>query len=287
MGTPIPSGAIIDAGTSLLNSAATIFTNKSQRKYNEKMYAKQRADSLSDWTRQNEYNSPTSQMQRLREAGLNPNLVYGKGADNTAGAIHSTDAGSYKPDAPEIKFSARESLINYQNLKMMQAQTDNLKVQNTVLAQEKLLKEAQRRATLANAGLSEFNLGQKQTLSDTDIEYRKQQLRKIQADTSFTLSENERRAAMQAPNLEKAISEVFRIRAETARTEADRRRIIAARDNIISDTYLKVLDGELKEIGVQPSDPIYTRILARIISLALKEGKPVEGLQKKLMELTN
>ncbi len=42
---------------------------------------------LAQWHRQNQYNMPRSQMQRLREANLNPNLVYGTGTvtGNTAG----------------------------------------------------------------------------------------------------------------------------------------------------------------------------------------------------------
>lgn len=35
---------------------------------------------LEMWNRANEYNSPAQQMARLKAAGLNPNLVYGKGA---------------------------------------------------------------------------------------------------------------------------------------------------------------------------------------------------------------
>ena len=35
--------------------------------------------SLDAWNRQNKYNSPVEQMKRLREAGLNPALVYGSG----------------------------------------------------------------------------------------------------------------------------------------------------------------------------------------------------------------
>ena len=31
------------------------------------------------WERANLYNEPSSQMDRLRKAGLNPNLVYGSG----------------------------------------------------------------------------------------------------------------------------------------------------------------------------------------------------------------
>lgn len=36
------------------------------------------------WHMQNEYNSPVQQMQRLNDAGLNPNLMYGKGTVGNA-----------------------------------------------------------------------------------------------------------------------------------------------------------------------------------------------------------
>ena len=39
---------------------------ESTREWNEKM-----------WNKTNEYNSPSAQLARLREAGLNPNLLYG------------------------------------------------------------------------------------------------------------------------------------------------------------------------------------------------------------------
>lgn len=37
------------------------------------------------WDAKNLYNSPAQQMQRLKEGKLNPNLVYGKGIENTSG----------------------------------------------------------------------------------------------------------------------------------------------------------------------------------------------------------
>lgn len=43
---------------------------------------------LEMWERANAYNSPQAQMQRLRDAGLNPNLVYGNGAvANSSGSL--------------------------------------------------------------------------------------------------------------------------------------------------------------------------------------------------------
>ena len=38
------------------------------------------------WNRQNEYNHPRAQMERLREAGLNPNLMYGQGQQTSSGS---------------------------------------------------------------------------------------------------------------------------------------------------------------------------------------------------------
>lgn len=45
---------------------------------NLRQYKRQRKDNLDDWHRQNQYNSPVQQMARLKEAGLNPALMYGK-----------------------------------------------------------------------------------------------------------------------------------------------------------------------------------------------------------------
>ena len=54
---------------------------------------------LQDRDYENAYNHPKQQMQRLREAGLNPNLVYGLGAAQNQSATPSqteTDADNYK-----------------------------------------------------------------------------------------------------------------------------------------------------------------------------------------------
>ena len=66
-------------GSAAGNTVSQLSTNAAQRKWNEAMYNRQRQDALADWARTNEYNSPLAQMQRLREAGLNPHLIYGGG----------------------------------------------------------------------------------------------------------------------------------------------------------------------------------------------------------------
>lgn len=50
--------------------------------------------SLQDWNRQNAYNHPQAQMERLKSAGLNPNLIYGDSASGAAG--NAENIGKYQ-----------------------------------------------------------------------------------------------------------------------------------------------------------------------------------------------
>lgn len=60
----------------------------------DSIWEREKAYNLDLWAKQNEYNSPKAQMQRLEEAGLNPNLMYGQGTTGIAAAIRGSDIGS-------------------------------------------------------------------------------------------------------------------------------------------------------------------------------------------------
>lgn len=49
---------------------------------------------LEMWNKQNEYNTPAAQMQRFAQAGLNPNLIYGRGEGGNAGSAPEFEAPS-------------------------------------------------------------------------------------------------------------------------------------------------------------------------------------------------
>lgn len=70
------------------NLAAVEATNKANMDLAEYQWSK----NLEMWNLQNEYNSPKSQMQRFIEAGLNPNLIYGKGSSGNATSLPSYSA---------------------------------------------------------------------------------------------------------------------------------------------------------------------------------------------------
>lgn len=127
---PLIAGAIIGAGANLLgqgiNAASTSAANRAAQKFQMDMYNRQRSDALSDWERQNQYNSPLMQMQRYKEAGLNPNLIYGQ--MSSGATVRASSPGNYKPDAPQ--FDLGGVIRQFMELQMQSAQISN---------QEKLL----------------------------------------------------------------------------------------------------------------------------------------------------
>lgn len=85
---PLVAAALINAGSKILG-------NSQQYQQTKSLYDYQHSVNVQDWYRENQYNSPVEQMQRLKAAGLNPNLVYQSG--NPVGA-----SGSIETSSPQI-----------------------------------------------------------------------------------------------------------------------------------------------------------------------------------------
>lgn len=78
--------------------------NQKTREYNLNLAKMQNQWNLEQWNRENEYNTPLQQRQRLAEAGLNPDLMYQNGASGlTAASSPTMTSGS--PATPQ-DFSA-------------------------------------------------------------------------------------------------------------------------------------------------------------------------------------
>jgi hypothetical protein len=130
------------------------------------------------WDRTNAYNHPSQQMERLRAAGLNPNLVYGGSSGQTAGTANSLP-GAKAADIQDIQ--PGNQMMQYINLKNTEAQTDNLRTQNGVYTADKILKTAQ-----ADTELS------KQTDLSASAEYKKAQIQKTLKDILQVESQTEK-----------------------------------------------------------------------------------------------
>ena len=276
--------AAIAGGAQLAGQGINALTqgslNKKTRQYNQQMYNLQRQHSLQDWTMQNEYNSPAAQMQRLKMAGLNPNLVYGKGADNISGTVRSADAGSWNPQAPkfELGAAAQSGLSAYYDAQIKQGQVDNLKEQNNVLVNDAALKAAQTAATLQGVEGSKFDLGLKSELRQISLDTAIQNLRKLTTDIDISLTANERSAAQSAMSLTTAVENILTVREQRAKTIVEKEQIRQQIDNLKKDSQLKQLDINLKKMGVQPGDNIIIRAAGQFLNSGKGKGLLGKGV---------
>lgn len=87
-------------GSSLINYYSQKETNQANRELAELAYQQ----NVEQWERENAYNHPSQQMLRLKEAGLNPNLVYGNGSAVQTSA-HSPQMSYPQMHAPQMNFS--------------------------------------------------------------------------------------------------------------------------------------------------------------------------------------
>lgn len=112
--------------------------NAANRRYNLMLAEKQNRWNLEQWQRNNDYNTPSAVMSRLREAGVNPHMYYSKG--NAMGGLSTA--------SPEMTSGAPSSPIDTSGL--LQQRTYGDAVQK---AMEQSLLAASVRKTNAEAGL--------------------------------------------------------------------------------------------------------------------------------------
>lgn len=237
---PLPLIPLIGAGASLvgglLGNASQAAQNEEQRKWNEKMYAQQRQDALADWNMQNAYNAPVAQMGRLKEAGLNPNLVYGNGSvvANSQSQPRAASAGSYNPRPMDYSF-AGNSLANYFSIRQQQAQIDNLEQQKVLMEQDAKNKAAQEFKIYADTNKSVSQTAGQDIKNQYAPQIAEMSLQGMQASVAKTLTDinatntrsqiaieaNERAQVQQNMSLKEAAERILNYR--QSRLESDAR----------------------------------------------------------------
>lgn len=272
----MPNDDLIIASMELLgqagNSIAQGNLNRRMRKWSEQQYAKQRADSLSDWHRTNQYNSPGQMMARYKEAGLNPNLIYGTGS-NDAGPIRSADTPSWNPQAPRMDLGSVGR--DFFAIKMQQAQLANLQSQNDLIkAQTQKTTEETKNVSIyggkaaTETALASFNLHIAEDLRNNTIAQAKANLEKTTQGIKIDFDANQRAAISTASSIREAAERILTLQAQRTKIPAELQEIQARITALGSDVQLKDLDIGLKKMGIQPTDNVFLRILTRIINHA-------------------
>lgn len=284
---PFPVAAAIAGGAQLLGSGINAFStgkmNKKSRKFAKEMYAQQRADNLADYHLQNEYNHPSSQMARLRQAGLNPNLVYGDGANMPTAQIKSADKPNWNPQAPQ--FDVGSAIGAYQNTKVQQAQIDLLREQTTATRTNadlnviKTLVGGQDLASKALRNKIDYKL------QDTQMDMIKERLTNLQYDTNkkvadmvYTQNQDTRSESINQASLQKIAAEIYTM---GVKNNNDNRMVTATVNNLVKDGTLKDLEIALRKNNITFNDPAWQRILADL----WQKGNMKKGIEDFIEQL--
>lgn len=214
----IAAGANILGG--VLGNASTANQNAKSRAWQEHMYDRQRTDALADWNRQNEYNNPAAQMLRFKEAGLNPNLIYGQ--SNTAPSVRSSSTGTPQFNPQNYSFIA-DAFNAFVHVSQLQAQTDNVKAQTEL---------AKQRAKLAGQtfDFGEDSYGyrlqtkyeQMQKLRNENLILTPQKVENVASTIAARNDANNRAALKNVSDLKTAAAKRAQMDVQNAKTNADR-----------------------------------------------------------------
>jgi len=249
-------GQAVDLATGGFNTAAQLGQNIFNRLFAKKERERQYDTELEFWRMNNQYNHPSAQMARLREAGLNPHLVYGTGAvANSSSAPSAPGRAQWQGQAPQLpERPAAAMLSDYVDLEAKGLQNDNFRAQNTLLLQESALKQ----------------LEQLKKAFDLDIDYTTKESIIKRIISGANVVENQD-AATYNQNVRDMELHTIEMQLKQA--------------GLRGQNLLNSMNNErdkLMKAGLNPNDPIVLRFLGQILMEAFGDnpiGKGVEWIK--------
>lgn len=161
---PGVAASAANMGLNLVQGSVSGLINNAFYKRNLRLQVAAQKD-LIDY--QNQYNSPSAQMQRLAEAGLNPNLVYGSNAPAGTSGNASAPSGVANPGNYNSADVA-SAMLHIQQAKAQEASIENLR--------------AETRLKNAEAAGKEFYNSLQPELLQLTIDQGRKQIEKLQSD---------------------------------------------------------------------------------------------------------
>lgn len=241
-----------------INAGAGIVGNLIAGRQSRKNMEFQNAFNVEMWNMQNAYDHPGAQMERLLEAGLNPNLIYGNGsvANTSAPAPRAADTSNIKPYV-DVSKVAGDFLGTYQDMRLRNAQVENLEAQTANINARTVTEPFRRVLTEASGkkvteetrqleGLWNFNAEIKQAEAEKS---------KIGIDIMFQQLRN-----MKVEELNKNLDAIYKQRGfTTQQIEQDQKQ---------ADLLYSQMRNEWMKMGVTTTDNPILRIVVRMANEA-------------------
>lgn len=278
----IAAGASL-AGTGLQIGAAGKM-NKKTRNWNNQQIERQREWALQDYHMQNEYNSPAMQMKRLKEAGLNPHLVYGNGADAQGANMAPPPAAEIgRQEVPDIAGGINNAIGAYQDTTTRSLQNNLIKTQNEIAQKEVALKESQKIALdlgIIEKGIdidfkgkiNPYNVKAKQK----SIEQMETNMMKYLADIDLNTGRYNREGLRMESDLQTATLQRQIMHMSMNKTKEEIKQIQQNIENMKKtgeyQGYMNQIQKRLTDKGLTTSDAGYYRMLNEFLE-QIKEGK--------------
>lgn len=220
-------------------------SNKKANESNERLAREQQAWNEKMWAKNNAYNDPSAQMARLKDAGLNPRLIYGQSSGAAAG--NASEVKGYDRAESKSVYNGTTAFADMVNFKNTETQTDNLKSMEEVNKQEALVKAQEVLNKTLDVDRKGFDLGVSKELRETSLqaaranaEQQMQNAIKSGAEAKVSVNTSDQRIKQAEIEVKKAISQ---LKGQDLENE------------------LKKLSLNLRQNGIIDSDPIIWRLV--------------------------
>ena len=253
-----PWGAIsgiFDLGTSFLNRHWRKKEEKGRRLYEQARETDRRAYDQAMWDKVNKYNHPLAQMERLQNAGLNPNLIYGSSPGSAVGNAQQIATGKQlQGQAPQ--YSMGNPITSFMDTRVKQAQTNNLKTQSN-------LNTANAMRSIAQSGLAKSQSNQINKKLGGSLEIQQEEIKQAKIGTFL-----------------KTLEKTGKSKHYLARMAADTNKAIAEGQNAQAQVALSKLNERLAKQGIRPTDPLYMRLMGLIFGVDFSREIPQEKMEQ-------
>lgn len=274
-----PIAAVIGAGSQIFSSLLNAGSSRAavNRAYDNTvaLYERQRTDALADRAFENEYNSPAAQMQRLKDAGLNPNLIYGNGGSAVSSSVNTRSSSApSQPVAQPLQLDLGGAVREFMQIQMMDAQTRQteaninlinstakLRVGQAAYTEALNILTGQKTQTEASKmrGIDLENQLKSATMG-ANIEHILLENAKLRADTKFTLNQDERNAAMNSVSVKEGLERIIEMKIQHSKSIEETKNLMQVRENLQQDNRIKILDEYLTSIGIDKTEGTFFRI---------------------------
>lgn len=254
---PFPLIPVIAAGAALGGQLiGGLFDKRADEKYNQQQIDLAKltnAQNIEFWKMQNAYNTPAAQMSRYKEAGLNPNLIYGQGTPGNATPISPMS----RPDNRVTSQGDRAAkslgaMTDFMQMRAMEIEMANREQDTRVKEAEETKKRKETLGVELNNELLWQLMPSKKGQAEANV-------RKTEAETALKKWQAEKEKIDY-----KFKSGTFNERINAARYLAEQARANLKGQELLN--ALRQLEVDLNKLGIQKTDHLGYRILGRFMN---------------------